>query len=100
MIKSDKFEHRFKVEQVPFDPYFIHTDPTNEDVNKNVFEEEKENDKNFSKHYIADEERIVFELRRSTEFQTVLGFGGAFTDSAGKNIAKLDPDAQVKKSKI
>ena len=33
-------------------------------------------------------------VNRDERFQTVLGFGGAFTDAAGINIAKLDPDAQ------
>ena len=33
-------------------------------------------------------------VNRDERFQTILGFGGAFTDSTGINIAKLEPDAQ------
>ena len=33
-------------------------------------------------------------VNREERFQSVLGFGGAFTDAAGINIAKLDTDAQ------
>lgn len=30
----------------------------------------------------------------STTYQNALGFGGAFTDAAGINIARLSPSAQ------
>ena len=33
-------------------------------------------------------------MNREQSFQTILGFGGAFTDSAGINIAKLDEDGR------
>lgn len=39
----------------------------------------------------ADVARFVLE---STAFQTVVGWGGAFTDAAAKNILDLSPDAQ------
>jgi glucosylceramidase len=35
-------------------------------------------------------------LQRNKKRQTILGFGGAFTDSAGINIASLPPQAQDK----
>ena len=38
--------------------------------------------------------RMEVTVNRDERFQTVLGFGGAFTDATGINIAKLEPDAQ------
>lgn len=37
---------------------------------------------------------LVFNLNADTTYQQVDGFGGAFTDSAGLNIASLSPAAQ------
>ena len=33
-------------------------------------------------------------VNSETKYQKLLGFGGAFTDAAGRNIATLDPDLQ------
>ena len=77
VITSDRSEHRFATNQVPFDPY--KRDPQHEHQTK--YEDGAEN-------------RLEFELRRDKSFQAVLGFGGAFTDAAGWNIAKLEPEAQ------
>ena len=38
--------------------------------------------------------RMDVTVNREERFQTVLGFGGAFTDATGINIAKLEPEAQ------
>jgi hypothetical protein len=37
---------------------------------------------------------LEINVDRDKTYQTILGWGGAFTDSAGINIAKLSPDAQ------
>lgn len=37
---------------------------------------------------------VIFRLDRKTSFQTILGFGGAFTDAATLNIAALNAQAQ------
>ena len=38
--------------------------------------------------------RIEFQVDRSARYQQILGWGGAFTDAAGMNIAKLPSAAQ------
>ena len=38
----------------------------------------------------------VFVLNKSTTYQSLLGFGGAFTDAATINIATLSADTQEK----
>ena len=78
VITSDRLEHRFATDQVPFEPY-------NSDLQHD----------HQTKYEHGAENRLEFELRRDKSFQTVLGFGGAFTDAAGWNIAKLEPEAQV-----
>ena len=78
VITSDRLEHRFATNQVPFAPY------------KRGLQHEHQ-----TKYEYGAENRLEFELRRDKSFQTVLGFGGAFTDAAGWNIAKLEPEAQV-----
>lgn len=37
---------------------------------------------------------VVFTINKNITYQTMLGFGGAFTDAAGINIASLSPTAQ------
>lgn len=37
---------------------------------------------------------VVVSLDHTTEYQTILGFGGAFTDATGLNILKLPEEAQ------
>ena len=37
---------------------------------------------------------VVVTIDRSTKYQPIIGFGGAFTDAAGINIAKLTEEAQ------
>lgn len=47
--------------------------------------------------WVGGEETVgvnVF-INSSTKYQSILGFGGAFTDAAGINIAKLSPEAQL-----
>ena len=78
VITSDRLEHRFATNQVPFEPY-----------QRDLHHEHQ------TKYEYGAENRLEFELRRDKSFQTVLGFGGAFTDAAGWNIAKLEPEAQV-----
>ena len=41
-----------------------------------------------------DMQRVISTLFPDIKFQTILGWGGAFTDSAGINIASLDSQAQ------
>lgn len=48
---------------------------------------------------IDDQERYEYILDESQTFQTILGFGGAFTDSAGINIHSMN-DEQVEKKII
>ncbi len=42
----------------------------------------------------GDGSRFVFSVDRSRLYQHILGWGGAFTDSTGFNIAKLSTEAQ------
>lgn len=42
----------------------------------------------------ASEPDVVIKLDKNTTYQTILGFGGAFTDATGINVHKLSPDAQ------
>lgn len=35
-----------------------------------------------------------FTIQRNVQYQTILGFGGAFTDAAGLNIASLSNATQ------
>ena len=37
---------------------------------------------------------LEFLVQQDREFQTILGFGGAFTDAAGRNIAKMSDQLQ------
>lgn len=37
---------------------------------------------------------VVIQVNRDTTYQSIIGFGGAFTDAAGINIASLSPSAQ------
>ena len=37
---------------------------------------------------------VVITLDKNTKYQQIIGFGGAFTDAAGINIAKLSEEAQ------
>ena len=39
---------------------------------------------------------VTIRLNKSVRYQEIFGFGGAFTDAAGINIAKLSQDAQTK----
>lgn len=39
---------------------------------------------------------IVLKINRKNEYQTIYGFGGAFTDAAGINIFNLSTKAQEK----
>lgn len=39
---------------------------------------------------------VVYELQRNKTRQSIIGFGGAFTDSAGINIASLPQAARDK----
>ena len=39
---------------------------------------------------------VTIRLNKSVRYQEIFGFGGAFTDAAGINIAKLTQDAQTK----
>ena len=39
---------------------------------------------------------VTINVTRSVKYQQLFGFGGAFTDAAGINIAKLSPEAQQK----
>merc|ERR1712241_618106 len=39
---------------------------------------------------------VTIRLNRSVRYQELFGFGGAFTDAAGINIAKLSQDTQTK----
>ena len=40
------------------------------------------------------DDAMIISIDRSQKFQSILGFGGAFTDAAGINIAKLSSSAQ------
>lgn len=39
---------------------------------------------------------VIYEVLRNKTRQSIIGFGGAFTDSAGINIASLPVEAQEK----
>lgn len=48
----------------------------------------------FSEANTANTDKIRVEIDRSKKFQKILGFGGAFTDATGINIATLSSDLQ------
>ena len=80
-----------------FDPFLVNAQ---HEINNNFVQNaphkyEKDHDYGSSIDYSFQEDRLGFEIRRDKEFQTVLGFGGAFTDAAGRNIASLKPETQV-----
>ena len=97
MVTSDKTQHRFNTEQTLFDPLMVNIQhEINNKLDEDApYENEKEFDNISTIDYSFEEDRLSFELRRDKEFQSVLGFGGAFTDAAGRNIASLKPEAQV-----
>ena len=98
-MTSSKFEHRLQTEEVLFDPVDAVIDyEWDNNVDQNVNLERNGVDFNHESSRLyndLEDDRVLLELRRDTEFQTVLGFGGAFTDAAGRNIAKLKPETQV-----
>ena len=97
MVTSDRTEHRFHTQQMLFDPFVMNVyRGVKNSLDQNVpYKNDSDFDYGSSIDYSFEERRLQFELRRDKEFQTVLGFGGSFTDAAGRNIASLKPVAQV-----
>lgn len=83
VVSSSKDDSRFRSDTLQFGP------PSTLNISKRIsylhlFYS------NYNPLFIAH----VFTLNASATYQSILGFGGAFTDAAGINIAKLSTAAQ------
>ena len=98
VVTSDVLEHRFQTQQVLFEP--INNGKTKQSSDLDEYQETFLNNNDVEPGFSIrqgryNDGRLLFELDRSKKYQSILGFGGAFTDAAGRNIAKLEYEAQV-----
>ncbi len=82
-VASDKDSQRFASQVLNFVNNAIDDNDDDDHVSDDHDDDEEEG-----------EERLILSVDRRQRFQEVLGWGGAFTDAAGINIASLSEGAQ------